>query len=1041
LPQKKNYLASAGTGKTYSLVEEIVSNYIKKGKNINQLFISTFTEKAGAELKSRIYERLKEEIYKDKSSELQESFYEIQNSYIGTLHSLLLRILKNHPEVSKITDKTRIVEGVEFDAIFSEVFDEFIVENEDRTDEIIKLFENRLDVKKLFKDFYQNRWKLDFNLIKEFEPDSERLESHRLTAIKFLDLLISDFYKDFIEFREQKDLDGLKTNLKEIYKKLQDGDFISWKLEYQKNFPHFAKARGLPKELKNIRKKLQKRKEELEPVENELIQILEEIRQLALNLNFLLILKHYQEFEIKLNERKQSENILDYDDIILKTLEIFQKFPQIKEKYNKKFKGIFIDEFQDTDNLQIKVVEILSKGNDLIIFGDPKQCIYEWRHANLEDYLKFIENNFSEEETKNLDICFRSDIDLIGFFNLAFCKEHYDFLNKGIPKEHLQPKFLKPVSFPKNKDPKAKEDTIHLIKSKNRENEPLLLVKTIQNLTNNGYQYKDILVLFRTTTDTEKYIKQLKINNIPFISFLESSFYKNQEVLTVLNLLRLVQYPYNQLNVISVLKSPLFNFSDQDLLNLKDDLQIEKVKELEPVYQLSKVRENKSLSEIIFELFEKLQIFEIFSVFPDGEQKIANLRKLIDYSQKFERDNFNLRDFINFLEENRDTREDEGVLIEDENFVKIMTMHKAKGLESKVVIIPNLSKGKNTNYGGFYTINNQTMVRISSDFKRVIAQSKNFDIDAVKIKRAKEEKRLLYVALTRAKKKLIFIGSDSKNSMKEIENLLNFVKDKKIDVEIKDPSSKQKVDKMEIKVNVVVEDSPDFKEPEPDYWRSLGKEKDSSVLDKLEELKEQEKTWEQEFEKAISSKRFTTVSEIMKEQDEKQFLEKEQIREFEEPVSSYQDKAIQLGILVHKILEEFSFTKDKYQAKTELYELLEKNIKTVNEDFREEIKQNAREIIDKFLNSEHYTEISNSKILFKEMPFTLKEENRYVEGIIDIVYEIDGKIIVLDYKTNKNAEEKEIQEKYKIQAEYYTKAMKKIFPDKEIEFKFALLSV
>jgi len=126
----------------------------------------------------------------------------------------LLRILKNHPEITKITDKTRIVEGIEFDAIFSEVFDEFIVENKDRTDEIIKLFENRLDVKKLFKDFYQNRWKLDFNLIDEFEKDSERLELHRLNALKLLDLLISDFYRDFIDFREQKDLDGLRKYTK-----------------------------------------------------------------------------------------------------------------------------------------------------------------------------------------------------------------------------------------------------------------------------------------------------------------------------------------------------------------------------------------------------------------------------------------------------------------------------------------------------------------------------------------------------------------------------------------------------------------------------------------------------------------------------------------------------------------------------------------------------------------------------------------------------------------------------------------------------------
>ncbi|MCF6187728.1 MAG: UvrD-helicase domain-containing protein, partial [Desulfobulbaceae bacterium] len=113
--------------------------------------MSTFTEKAGAELKNRIYKKLKEEIYKEKSEQLHDNFYEIQNSFIGTLHSLLLRILKSHPEISKITDKTRIVDSIEFEAVFTEVFDEFIIEDKKRTDEIINLLENKNDVKKLFR--------------------------------------------------------------------------------------------------------------------------------------------------------------------------------------------------------------------------------------------------------------------------------------------------------------------------------------------------------------------------------------------------------------------------------------------------------------------------------------------------------------------------------------------------------------------------------------------------------------------------------------------------------------------------------------------------------------------------------------------------------------------------------------------------------------------------------------------------------------------------------------------------------------------------
>ncbi len=1044
---KKNYLASAGTGKTYNLVEEIIQNYIKNGITINQLFISTFTEKAAAELKKRIYKRLKEEIYKEKSENLQNSFYEIQNSYIGTLHSLLLRILKNHPEVSKVTDETRIVNGIEFDAIFNEIFEEFLFDNKKLIDEIIILINRKSYINKLFKDFYQNRWKLDFNEIKNINEERKKLQELKEKTLPILEILINDFYKNTIEFSKKYSKQVLKLYLVGIKDKLREDDFTGWsfnKKDLSKNSPKILrKVKNLTgeikKELDKIDRELKNRKNELEPLENDLITCLIHIQKIAFNLNYLIILKHYREFEEKLNRKKSEENILDYDDILIKTLNIFNENQKIREKYIKKFKGVFIDEFQDTDKLQLEIIRILSSKSDLIVFGDPKQCIYEWRHANLDDYLKFIESNFDEKNTIDLDICFRSDIGLIGFFNLTFCKEYYDFLNKNISSLHLQKLYLKPLSFPSTKKISEKENFIHFIKMQKKEDEPFVLVEVIKNLYKEGYTPKDILILFRTATDTERYLKQLKINNIPFISFLESSFYKSQEILTVLNVLRLIQYPDNQLNIISVLKSPIFNFSDQDLLDLKNNFSIEKLKYLEEILEISKLKDKISLGDLVSKTFDKLGIFEIFSLFPDAKQKIINLQKLLEYSKKFERENFNLRDFINFLEENRDTREDEGILIEDDDFIKIMTMHKAKGLEEKVVIIPNLSKGSKNSNDGFFTINGKLMVQIKSNNKK-IAESKNFDENLVKDKREKEEKRLLYVAFTRAKEKLIFIGSNSRNrsKMDDIEDLIKYVNDKKIKVEIKDPNSKKKVGEKLVEINVKKDESPLLKKEKEEYWENLAK--NSKNLDKkLEKLAKEEEKRKKDYEKSVSTKRFIAVSELMKIKDEKYFLEMEQIKEVEETIS-FGNESTELGTFVHKILEKFSFTDKKEEAQKEINKLIDKYIDSVKEDYRKNIKEKALKILNKFLNSEIYKEISASNILFREMPFTLKEENRYIEGIIDIVYEKDNQIVVLDYKTTKITSKEKIEERYKIQSDYYTKAVRKIFPDKDIHFKFAILS-
>ncbi len=1040
---RKNYLASAGTGKTYRLVEEIIENYIKKGVNINQLFISTFTEKAGAELKRRIYERLKEEIYKEKTENLQNNFNEVQNSYIGTLHSLLLRILKNHPDISKITDETKIIEGIEFEGLFIDVFDEFVIEEKEKIDEITEFLGEKSDIRKIFREFYENRWKLNSCEMKN--TDSNRLEIEKLKdeCLKDIKEMIQDFYKEAVEFSRTKQ-DIMKTDIFGIKRKLEEGLFIDLKFEKNKRFPRFLKTRVKPeyeKEFKKIKENLENRKNEIEPVENNLIQNLEKIRNLALYQNFLLILKHYKKFEEKLEKIKEQENVLNYDDIFIRALHIFKNFPEIKQKYIKKFKAIFIDEFQDTDLLQLKVIKILSEKSDLIVFGDPKQCIYEWRHASLEDYLKFINKNFKKEENINLDICFRSNIDLIGFFNLSFCKDGYDFLNRGFENGHIDDIFLPKLSFPDFKKQDTSEFPVSVLRGESKDKEPYLLVETINSLIEEGYQPRDILVLFRTTNGATNYLKQLKISNIPFISFLESEFYKSYEVLTVLNILRLVQYPDDKLNLISVLKSPLFNFSDEDLFLFKDDFSLENIDQLKFLKDLSEKKDSKGLYRIVSEIFENLPVFEVFSVFPDGKQKLANLQKLKDYSQRLERENFNLRDFINLIEENRDTREEEGLLIEDDNFVRIMTMHKAKGLEGKIVIIPDLSRKKNPRNAGFYTVKGRLMVKIISDNGKTIAQSKNFDEELVKELKEKENRRILYVALTRAKERLIFIGSKKTGLMKDIENLLNFVKGKETVVGIKDTKTGKIVGEKKIKIKIGG-NSKEINLKNKKYWEELKEKKIPQELkEELDKIRDKEENWREEFEKSISSKRFTTVSELVGKENEKSKIEEEQIKEIEENFKQYKDKSIQLGILIHKILEEFSFETDSKKAEEELFLLLEKNIANVSEELRSDIEKDARKILKNFLKSDDYKEISTSQILFKEMPFTLKEKNRYIEGVIDIVYKKDGKIIVLDYKITREKNIKRIEEIYKKQKEYYTKAVKNIFPEEKIEFKFSLLHV
>lgn len=270
-----------------------------------------------------------------------------------------------------------------------------------------------------------------------------------------------------------------------------------------------------------------------------------------------------------------------------------------------------------------------------------------------------------------------------------------------------------------------------------------------------------------------------------------------------------------------------------------------------------------------------------------------------------------------------------------------------------------------------------------------------------------ELERLFYVAITRAKEKLIFIESGknkkSRSFKKYIENIKN-MRFKVIDFEnIKITPATKKV-----------------KNPE-------------NIEKILKDIKEKEHQRDKLYKKAINKKRFLSVSQLMD-------------KEKEIPTYSFEKKqeeniGIYTGVIVHDILEAIDF--ENFSLK-DVKNLIKDRENIIPENIRKTVKENAYKILKNFKNSEIHKELKKANILFRELPFTLydEENDRYIEGRIDIVYEKDGKIIVMDYKTNRyetEEEKKQIIKAYQIQKLEYSKAVKKLFVDKEVEFKLGLL--
>jgi ATP-dependent exoDNAse (exonuclease V) beta subunit len=1006
-----NYIASAGTGKTYSLITEVLDKIKNEDVSIKNLLILTFTEKAATELKEKILERIKNEISNSQMSKkekikLHRELIFIDSGYIGTFHSVFFRLLKKYPFISKIDSSYQIISN-QLDEYLDLWFEKWILEDFKKDEKHWKKITDNISlkpstIKNAFSTLYKNRAKLKkieinlknqekkienfFNqlqiLVENIKKDEELYKIIKEAQNKYPNLFKIDF-NSLIEFLEKRDLNILKIedNNNTIFKSR-----LSKASEKEKKF--FEKIKSLRKN-KNLTE-----------IEKKLDIILLSIRDEIKDYNANILLSKFYDFLDFIEKEKKEEKLLDFEDIIQKFLNLIKENVDIREEIKNQFKYIFVDEFQDTDIHQTEILQLISDGN-LYVFGDPKQCIYTWREADLDVYFNFLKNNGFVDKT--LDKNYRSCPVLVEFFNKVFSEN--DIL------DHIEEKYRTKIHVGEPEKWERKECYIKLINLKNLPKEQDKKVETEAKYTaqlikklveEENHKFEDIMILFRTNKDLNKFFDILSSFNIPVVSYSAQNLFKRPEILAVLNILKFIEYPESDLLKLKVLKSPLFFKKDEELIkNFDID-----GKNGEILKNLIENKHSLTVEEIVETLFDKTDFLETISLEKDGKQKVENLKKLKLISKEKTKENFSLRDFILYLE----TYEEDLPLVEDENAVKLMTMHKSKGLESKVVIIPLISKEPyQTRLNNIHILNGIPLINIS-EAKAVSKGIKDYE-KILKEKIKNENKRLLYVATTRAKEKLIFIqwedGERSSSFKKLLDTVLNKIK------------------------NIIKEENVDIKEITPSPIEE--NKKLENIKEIFKEIEKKEKQREERHKKALTENRFTSVSQIMKEEYKEDEIKQDFSKAKEENIGIY------IGVLVHDVLEKIDIKNYSFdRAKETLNSLKE----TVPDTYREKAVQEAEKILKNFENSPIYNELKKSNILFKELPFTLYENGKFIEGRIDIIYQKDNQIVVMDYKTNRyetDEEKQKIINAYEKQKEYYLKAVKKIFSEKEVIFKLGLL--
>ncbi|MBX4187687.1 MAG: ATP-dependent helicase [Candidatus Doudnabacteria bacterium] len=455
---------------------------------------------------------------------------------------------------------------------------------------------------------------------------------------------------------------------------------------------------------------------------------------------------------------------LDFGDLINYTLKLFQSRPKILKLYQSQFKYILIDEFQDTDLSQYEMVKLLANPkNNITVVGDDDQSIYKFRGASISNILKFKED-FPKASEITLTDNYRSTQPIL---DLA-----YDFIQLNNP-ERLEAKLKISKKLISHINEQGQIKVLH---SQTVHQEATSVAEKILELSEQGLGYNDFAILVRANDHAEPFISELNRRGIPFMYVANRGLYKKPFILDLLAYLKLLDNYHESENLFRILNIKKFKVESHDLINLSQiskrkslslfevikqipgiiHVQEESYKKIAELLILMDKHANlarfKPVSELLIKVLEDLHITKDLGT--DTVQNVENrslLQQFYGKAQNFETeaDDKTLKSFLNQINLELDAG-DTGELAFDPNIgpeaVKVMTVHSSKGLEFKCVFIVNMVEAR------FPSRDRREQIEIPEKLVREILSEGDVHL--------MEERRLFYVAITRAKQYFYLTWAD-----------------------------------------------------------------------------------------------------------------------------------------------------------------------------------------------------------------------------------------------------------------------------------------
>jgi ATP-dependent helicase/nuclease subunit A len=1089
LDQNISISAGAGSGKTEVLVSRFCRIVEQGLASVDEILTVTFTEKAAKEMKQRIVRRFDEKYEETGDRQFEDARRGVESAYIGTIHSFASRILRENAFAAGVDPKFTLLTDAEAKTLSDKVLDALFArlsESESPEYRALVFTYGAGTVRSALKMIVGEAASLGIDVAEvPVVPSPEDARAHAERCLSLIDQLFEMLDAGSLEGALVKRLADFRPK----YAAIKDGAEIalSWK-DGEFDWDLFGRQQQLKSLFAGTVGKDTIKRDYVEPAKEAAGQFLEALIAPLAEANCSHLKALAVQFADDYALAKKRAGTLDFNDLLLIAKSLVAN-PEIADEYRERFKYVVMDEFQDTNELQKGIVERVCRPDRLFTVGDVKQSIFGFVHSDVEVFIRhhraiqggrgsavsFVEN-------------FRSRPGIINFVNWLFARiwgEDADF-----EFEHLEARGtfhersgadVELLLIPKAGDtPSARYAEAQAIAARINEllgrsgTAPLKVTKQKeQGDPARDLGPGDIMVLFRTTSDIPLYERVLSEAGIECYVVSGRGFYEAHEVQDILNMLRVVENPLDDVAMAAVLRSPLVGVTDDTLWWLTRDYPepdpeveadetdiparnkaigklyssltgLERVSEVdrsdltkleefrETLRALHELRGESRVTRVIDEAISRTHYDLKILAADGGRRKFANVGKLIEVAQGFEASRlFALSDFVSYVENLGEVsaREAEAPTeTEDSPVVRLMTVHKSKGLQAPVVIVADCTRKLSEGQSGAFLFSREGMaskVRNPLDDSWLLPEAYGRVADELKVKDLRESKRLFYVAATRAEELLIISGTSdykggaaAKASYSDVKTWSGWV-EKALGITAEPESPQTILQAGEVPVVLSKGSAPaDLVPLKPETIFSLRREEILSG-----------RKWDADrgcpnvarcfatgdgFDAPIA----LTVSQVLALKSCPRCYYLKSVLGIVEPDDDERDEprpevaysAATLGSVVHEVLSAVDFTQEFAPQIDRLLEYRE-----------EDIRERARAACVRLAASPWLARISGASERLSEVPFTAKLDGCTLLGRIDLLIREGSRWSVIDYKTGSASE----KEDYRTQIGFYALAVKK----------------